>query len=224
MMPALFGYLSGEVASSAADKASMRKRFWKNAVFFVLGFTLIMITLGIVASFVGEAVKPVVRWVQIFSGMALLLLGFHQMKILRLKFLPDTARLEAAASSTLGSIRPGYLRSFIAGMVIAPGWGQIFLGSVLLVVAVNGNLMLNIAQMLAYSLGFSLMFFITFLFSEPLRLLFNRMGDKVKRMEQIGGALIVGIAVLMIVGKLNWITDLATWKGGALVKSFLGIN
>ena len=223
MLPALLGYLSGEVAGSAADGESTRKRFWKNAVLFFLGFTVMMITLGVVASFVGEAVKPVVRWVQVVAGIVLLFLGLYQMKVLRLKFLPNLGKMEAAATKQLGLIKPGYLRSFVAGMVIAPGWGQIFLGSVLLVVAVNGNLLFNMTAMLAYSLGFGLMFFITFLFSEPLRLLFRKMGDRMRRIEQVGGALIVGISVLMISGKLNWITDLANWKGGVLVRNFLGM-
>jgi cytochrome c-type biogenesis protein len=223
MFPALFGYLSGEVASSAADGVMMQKKFWKNAVFFFLGFTVMMVSLGIIASFVGDAVKPVLRWVQVFAGIVLLFLGLHQMKILRLNFLPNLARMEAAATRPLGSIKAGYLRSFVACMVIAPGWGQIFLGSVLLVVAVNGNLMLNMAHMLAYSLGFGLMFFVTFLFAGPLRSLFKRMGDRVKRIEQLGGAMIIAIGALMIIGRLNWITDLAAWKGGHLIRSLLGI-
>ncbi|HJV45874.1 MAG TPA: cytochrome c biogenesis protein CcdA, partial [Bacillota bacterium] len=131
MIPALFGYLSGEVAGSANDRASLRKKFWKNAVFFVLGFIVMMVTLGIIASLIGQAVKPVVRWVQVFAGIVLFFMGLHQMGIMRLKFLPNLARMQTAATSTLGSIKPGYARSFVAGMVIAPGWGQIFLGSVL---------------------------------------------------------------------------------------------
>jgi cytochrome c-type biogenesis protein len=220
MFPALFGYLSGEVVGSAAN-GSFQKKFWKNAVFFFLGFTVMMVTLGIIASFVGDAVKPILRWVQVFAGIVLLFLGLHQMNILRLKFLPDMGRMEIAATRTLGSIEAGYLRSFVAGIVIAPGWGQIFLGSVLLVVAVNGNFMFNVAHMLAYSLGFGLMFFITFLFAGPLRLLFKRLGDRVKRIEQLGGAMLIAIAALMIIGRLNWITDLANWKGGLLIHSFL---
>lgn len=203
MLPALLGYLSGEVAGTAAEGKEVRKKYWKNALFFALGFTVTMTILGIIASFIGEAVKPIVSWVQVVAGIFMLLLGLHQMKIIRLRFLPDMAKMEAAATSQVGTIKPGYLRSFVAGMIIAPGWGQIFLGSVLLVVAVNGNLLMNIAQMLAYSLGFSFMFFVTFLFAEPLRGLFRRMRDKVKRIEQAGGALIMGVAILMITGKLS---------------------
>ena len=43
MFPALFGFLSGEVAGSATDHRSIRKKFWKNAVFFVLGFSITMV-------------------------------------------------------------------------------------------------------------------------------------------------------------------------------------
>ena len=223
MIPALFGYLSGEVAGSAADNRSIQKRFWKNAVLFVLGFSVTMVILGIIASFVGEAVSSVVGPVKVVAGIILLFLGLHQMRLFSLKFLPKLTKLEIAAANQVGSVKPGYLRSFVAGMVIAPGWGQIFLGSVLLVVAVNGNLVVNILQMIAYSLGFSLMFFITFIFAAPLRRLYQRLGDKATRVQQFGGAMLVFVALLMISGKLNWITDLANWKGGLLVRNFIDL-
>jgi len=224
MIPALFGYLSGEAAGSGADGKTIRQRFWKNALFFILGFIVTMMTLGMIASFIGQAVKPIVHWVQVFAGIILLFLGLRQINIIKFNFLPNTAKLEAAASSSIGTIKPGYFRSFVAGMVIAPGWGTIFLGSVLLVISVNGNFMLNMVQMLAYSVGYSLMLALTFLLFEPMRLLFKRLGDKVRRIEQVGGAMVMAIGVLMITGKLNWLSDLATWKGGALIKGFLGIN
>lgn len=223
MFPALFGFLSGEVAGSATDHRSIRKKFWKNAVFFVLGFSITMVVLGIIASFIGEAVSSVVGTVKVISGIILLFLGLHQMRLFHLKFLPKFTKLETVAANQVGAVKPGYLRSFVAGLVIAPGWGQIFLGSVLLVVAVNGNLVLNILQMIAYSLGFSLMFFITFIFGEPLRRLYQKLGDKAKRIEQFGGAMLVFVALLMISGKLNWITDLANWKGGLLVRNFIDL-
>lgn len=224
MLPALFGYLSGEAAGSAANGKTISKRFWKNAIFFILGFTIMMMILGAIASLIGQAVKPIVHWVQFVAGVILLFLGLRQMNILSLNLFPSWAKLEVAASSSVGTFKPGYVRSFIAGMVIAPGWGAIFIGSILLVISVNGNFMLNMAQVFAYSVGYSLMLALTFLFFEPMRLLVKRMGDKARRVQQAGGALIMAIGILMVTGKLNWLSGLATWKGGALIKGFLGIN
>ncbi|RKD25038.1 hypothetical protein BEP19_04215 [Ammoniphilus oxalaticus] len=224
MMPALFGYLSGEAASSVADGKTLRQRFWKNALFFILGFIVVMMTLGAIASFIGESVRSIVQWVQVVAGFILILLGFYQMKILRFKLPNQLVKLETAATGSVGSVKPGYVRSFVAGMVIAPGWGPIFLGTVLLVITVNGNFLSNLALMFAYCLGFALMFLLSFLFFEPLRLLTQKLGDKMRRVEQAGGALMMSIGVLMVVGKLNWITDLGKWKISVAIKGLLGMN
>ncbi|MFS0646282.1 cytochrome c biogenesis CcdA family protein [Siminovitchia sp. 179-K 8D1 HS] len=220
MLPAILGFLSGEVAGSATDHKGIRKKLLLNAVYFILGFTFTMVILGIIASWIGEAVASVLDIVKVLAGVVLIVLGLLQMKILQLN-ISNKANVEIAATK---SIKPGFLRSFVTGMVIAPGWGNIFLGSVLLFITVNGSLIGNILHMLAYSLGFGIMFLIAFLFAEPLRLLFSRMGNHFNRIQQFGGTLIVIVGLLMVTNKLGMITGLATWSGGQMIRQFLGME
>ena len=58
-----------------------------NAVGFVLGFTIIFLILSIFASQLGTLVSTSIRYIKIFFGIVIIILGLNYMEIFKIKLL-----------------------------------------------------------------------------------------------------------------------------------------
>ena len=61
-----------------------------NAVGFVLGFTIIFLILSIFASQLGTLVSTSIRYIKIFFGIVIIILGLNYMEIFKIKLLNKT--------------------------------------------------------------------------------------------------------------------------------------
>jgi cytochrome c-type biogenesis protein len=109
-------------------------------------------------------------------------------------------------------------------MLIAPGWGTTFLGSILLIAAVTGTVWENILRLTVYALGFGIIFMALFLLSEPAMRFFKQKAHIVSRVEKVAGVVVVVIGLLMVSDQLALISGLATWSGKAIIHGFLGVK
>ena len=76
MLPIYISYFIGE-----------KENNYKNALGFVLGFTIVFIILSIFASTLGIIISKYVKYIKIIFGIIIIVLGLNYMEWLKLKFL-----------------------------------------------------------------------------------------------------------------------------------------
>ena len=119
----------------------------------------------------------------------LVLIGLHLIGLLKLPFLYRQKRFEFRPE------RPGYLSSFIIGVIFAIGWTPcigLILGPILLLAANTETLRQGVMLLLVYSLGLGIPFLL-------LGIGLDRLSRLLKWLKPHTGKIEVGTGVIMIV-------------------------
>ncbi len=158
LVPAYISYLSGQsISSLKAIKDSGRKfETFTHGLAFVLGFSLIFISLGVAASAIGGLLYSIREYLAKIGGIVVILFGLHLTGIFRIPFL----EYDVHGSSPLKKSR-NYLSSFLMGIFFSAGWspcvGPVL--SAILTLAINGGSITEGVKLLAsYSFGLAIPF------------------------------------------------------------------
>ena len=120
LVPAYIGYLSGRSLAAGGQVAAALPRRWDtftHGVAFVLGFSVVFITLGLAASALGQLLydlRPVLSKV---GGAVVILFGLHMAHILRIPFLDYDIRPQTRMDEGRS-----YLSSALLGIFFSAGW------------------------------------------------------------------------------------------------------
>src|SRR4030042_2191267 len=87
LVPAYIGYLGGRSAASARDGKSHPWVTFSHGVAFVLGFSLVFISLGVATSFLGGLLYEARTWLARIGGVVVIIFGLHMIGLMRLRFL-----------------------------------------------------------------------------------------------------------------------------------------
>ena len=209
MIPAFLAYISGTTLSDLnQNKGSKtvtinRTNIILNSVFFVLGFSVVFSTLGVVinsilASTVGEVIGVLnqVGGIIIVSFGIFLILSTKISKLnVEKKFLPKRAK----ASFPL---------SFVFGLAFAAGWtpcvGPI-LGTILTLAATTPSVAFNL--LLVYSLGLGIPFILMGVFYSRASKIIKIMSRHLKFYNIILGSFIILLGVLVFTNQLAYIAN-----------------
>lgn len=168
-----------------------------STVFFILGFGA-----GAIGSFFYAA------WFRYMMGIIIILLGLHQMEILHFQFLQyqKTVNLKRNAQ------RNDFWTAFLLGITFSFGWTPCIgpvLSSVLGIAAsgssgaIQGSLLT-----LIYTAGMALPFLILALASSLVMRYFSKIKPYMGILKKIGGALIVLMGILLLLGQVNSLSGL----------------
>jgi cytochrome c biogenesis protein CcdA len=144
-------------AYSGTRQDTNRHAAFVSAIAFMIGTTLALIILGVVAGFVGQAAQALLgRYWKIFAGAIAVLLGLAALKLLPVKLPQFTRKAESrsAVHGMLGTVVVGLL---MGGGVAAsslpcnPGIFIVIGASVLM-----GQILWGMILMAAFGMGFSL--------------------------------------------------------------------
>lgn len=209
MIPAFLAYISGTTLSDLnQNKGSKtvtinRTNIILNSVFFVLGFSVVFSTLGVVinsilASTVGEVIGVLnqVGGIIIVSFGIFLILSTKISKLnVEKKFLPKRTK----ASFPL---------SFVFGLAFAVGWtpcvGPI-LGTILTLAATTPSVAFNL--LLVYSLGLGIPFILMGVFYSRASKIIKIMSRHLKFYNIILGSFIILLGVLVFTNQLAYIAN-----------------
>lgn len=193
LMPGFLSYMAGTSITDASKRARLRNAI--TSVFFVLGFALVFSATGVLISYFATSIEPYLRALQIVGGIVIIVFGLALLDVVPMPMLKREFKLR------LKRQHMRYPGAFLFGMVFAVGWTPCIgpvLGSILTLAAINPGWAL--AQMIAYSLGLGLPFFLTGLFLHEALGLVKR-SDKVFRwFNWIVGVLLIFLGVLLVTG------------------------
>lgn len=145
------------VAYSGTRQDATRRAALTSAVWFLIGTTLALVVLGLVAGLIGQTAQAVLgRYWKIFAGVVAVLLGLVTLKWLPLP-LPHRAAQDEASGARAGKMGAALGGLFLGGGVAAfslccnPGIFVVLGASVLL-----GRVVWGMALMAAFAVGFGL--------------------------------------------------------------------
>jgi cytochrome c-type biogenesis protein len=198
LVPSYLAYVGG----SGVAKRSLLIR---NALLFVLGFSLVFIALGASASALGSLLRANREVLTIGGGVLVILFGLVLLGVIRLPVLMRDTRLQARhdASTPLGAV--------LLGMAFAAGWTPCIgpvLGGILTLAGASGTLLEGVAMLAVYSAGLAVPFLLAALALEPFLRMSRRMRRWLPWVERAAGGLLVVAGVLMVTGTY---TRLNTW-------------
>ena len=210
MIPAFLAYISGTTLSEINQKqgsntvAINRTKIVLNSVFFVIGFSVVFSTLGVIinsvlsSSVAGEFVESLNQ----IGGIIIIGFGIFlllSMKINKLniekKFFPKKSKAS-------------YPMSFIFGLAFAAGWtpcvGPI-LGTILTLAATTPSVAFNL--LLAYSLGLGIPFILMGVFYSRANKMIRSMSKHLKYYNVILGGFIILLGILVFTNQLAYIAN-----------------
>ena len=209
MIPAFLAYISGATLSELNQKGGSqtitinRSKIILNTLFFVLGFSVVFSTLGVIinstltnsSSELIQGFNQVGGVIIIGFGVFLLLSSKINKLNIEKKFIPKRSK-------------SSYPLSFVFGLAFAAGWtpcvGPI-LGTILTLAATTPSVAFNL--LLAYSLGLGIPFVLMGVFFSRASKIIKAMSRHLKYYNLILGGFIILLGVLVFTNQLAYIAN-----------------
>lgn len=203
LVPAFISYLSGISINEIQKSKKARLIIFLNAVFFVLGFSLVFSLLGILLSGLLASIAYDTRlWLSRIGGVVIVFFGLYLLGILKIPFLEKEHKAKPR------KFHWSYLTSFIFGIAFAAGWtpcvGPV-LGSILTLAIITPGAAFNL--LFAYSLGLGMPFLLVGLFTSQASTFMKRSSTFMKPFRLLMGILLIAIGILVFTGYINLLAN-----------------
>lgn len=214
VLPLIPSYLTFVTGVGFEDLGNQRRASLVHGLLFVLGFTLIFVTLGASATVLGRLLLAYRVWITRLGGALIVLFGLYLLGVVRVSAFDRERRVHLASKPV------GYLGSVFVGIAFGAGWtpclGPI-LGAILTYTAAEADLSRGLPLLLAYSLGLAIPFLLAAVAVERFLETVTKLRPHLARVSQISGALLVIVGVLMMLDYFTVVgTYLQAWTPEAL--------
>jgi cytochrome c-type biogenesis protein len=203
LVPAYVGYLGGLAAGGDKSGASNRWTTFSHGLAFVLGFSVVFVTLGVIAAFAGGLLYDARNLLAKIGGIVVIVFGLHMLGVIRIPFLMYDTRIQQAPDPKLG-----YLSSALMGVFFSAGWSPC-LGPVLsaiLTVAISGrSIALGAALLSAYSVGLAIPFLVAALGIGWVTTILKKYNKVMRYVEIAMGVILIIVGVMLFTGIFNLI-------------------
>lgn len=207
-MPPYLGYIGGTTLDQLTGEEKIDRRVWMrvvvSAVFFVLGFTTIFVSLGAGASSIGQVLLSYRATLGTLAGVVIILFGLHFLGIFRIHLFYNEARYSTAARES------SFASAYIMGLAFAFGWTPCIgpvLATVLTLAASEQSLWAGVSLLLVYSLGLGIPFVLAAIAIRPFLGFMKRFKRHFATLEKIMGLLLVVTGLLFVFGAQNWFSQ-----------------
>ncbi len=205
LVPGYVSLISGVgVEQLKAQESQLLRKVMLNSVAFILGFSVVFITLGAVATEVSQMLSRYRSLLAQIAGVVIILFGLHLTGIFKIKALYTDARLHSVKG---GSTAWG---AFVIGFAFAFGWTPC-VGPVLTVIltfaAAQDSITKGIMLLALYSMGLAVPFLITALGVERFLKFYARFRTQMHAIEVASGALLVALGTLLVLGRFTIISN-----------------
>ncbi len=193
--PCLLPMLPIYISYFAGGQERNTKKTVKNALGFILGFTVVFVLMGALAGTFGRLLNQHKTIVNMITGLIVVFFGLNFLGVFKIELFKGTT---FAKTENLG-----FFSSLLFGVVFSIGWTPCvgaFLGSALMLAASQGQVMQGVMMLLLYSLGLGIPFFISAILIDKLRGAFAFIKRNYRIINIICGGLLILVGVLMATG------------------------
>ena len=206
IVPGYLSFISGvSIDELKGKKSNAINRVFFNSLFFVLGFSVVFISLGASATFISSFLNNYMHIIGKIAGALIIILGLHYIGLFRIKWLNYEKRFH------VGSKQLGMLGSFFIGFAFAFGWtpciGPI-LATILAMAAAEETVWRGILLLSFYSAGLALPFLLTALAFNAFLSISSRIKRHFRLVEIVGGVFLVIVGFLIFTDSLMYLSGL----------------
>jgi cytochrome c-type biogenesis protein len=204
VLPLVPGYVSLISGASVEELQSSERRMLRTVMLhsftFVLGFSVVFVALGAVATGVGQIVNEYHSILSKIAGIVVIIFGLHLTGLLKIKALYADKRLHDVKGSASA------VGSFAVGFAFAFGWtpciGPI-LATILVLAGAQETVWKGVVLLAVYSLGLAVPFLLTSLGVDRFLAFYGRFRRHLHTVEVCSGVLLIAIGVLIFLNNLR---------------------
>jgi cytochrome c-type biogenesis protein len=215
VLPLIPGYLSF-VSGVTLDEmrgtvktapSNVRRRAVIMSLAFVLGFSLVFISLGASATALGTLLMEHLSLLGKIAGVVIILFGLHMMGVLHIGWLYSEKRMQTSGKPA------GFFGAMLVGIAFAFGWtpciGPI-LAAILAVAATQESVGEGVKLLAVYSAGLGVPFIATSLAINKFFAASARIRKHYQMIEVVSGVLLVVVGVLIFTNRFTIIAQFLT--------------
>jgi len=197
LIPGYISYISGQTLDEIIED---KKLVLLKTIFFSVGFSIVFVSFGITASFIGKFLINYSNQLRIIAGLIIILFSLQLIGLINLKILNSEARFFTK------NYRNNSIFPVIVGMAFGFGWtpciGPI-LGSILALAAIEENIGKGILLLSFYSLGLAIPFIISGILIDKFLFFSKSFRKYISTITKIGGAILLLTGIAILTGQLQ---------------------
>ena len=196
LIPGYISYISGSSLNELIEKKTVNIF---PILLFAIGFSIVFISFGATASFLGSIILENSYGLRMVSGIIIIIFSLHILGIINLNFLNYEKKIYTEKKT-------GIFSSLLVGMAFGFGWtpciGPI-LGSILALASTEQSLNRGIFLLVFYSLGLAIPFIISGYLIQKFLVFSKNIKSKMNIIMKSGGILLLTTGILMITNQLQ---------------------
>jgi cytochrome c-type biogenesis protein len=211
LVPAYIGYLGGRSAASVRNGKPNHWVTLAHGMAFVLGFSLVFISLGVATSALGGLLYDARIWLARIGGIVVIIFGLHMTGIVRIPFLEYDLRAQSTPDR-----RRGLLASVLMGVFFSAGWSPCvgpILGAILTLSLSGGSILHGVTLLTSYSAGLAIPFLIASVQIGLVTTALRKYGKVMHYVEMTMGVILIMVGVLLFSGRFERIAQYGTFFG-----------
>jgi len=197
LIPGYISYISGE---SLGDIVEKQKKILLKTILFSLGFSLVFISFGATASFIGNLLLEYSNSLRIVAGLIIIIFSLQLIGILNLNFLNKEKRIYTKNYSN------NLFFPVVVGAAFGFGWTPCIgpvLGSILALAATESSIGKGILLLSFYSLGLAIPFVLSGYGISKFLEFSKNFKKNIRRISISGGIILLITGILIITNKLQ---------------------
>lgn len=184
--------------TAVGGAAAGRMQAFLPAIFFVLGFSVVFVSLGAGASSLGALMRQYMNVLSLVAGAAIIVMGLHFLGVFKIGLLYREARFTGGGA--------GFAGAFVMGLAFAFGWTPCIgpvLGVILALAGTRDTVGEGAALLGVYSAGLGVPFLLAALFVTPFMAFLARFRTHLGMVEKVMGVALVLTGILFITGGMQ---------------------
>lgn len=197
--PCLLPMLPIYISYFAGGNTKNTKKTLTGALGFVLGFTVVFVSLGALAGTLGGFLKQHQTMVNLISGLIVIIFGLNYLGLLKINIFNGNR-------CNFNTDNLNFFTCLLFGIIFSIGWTPCvgaFLGSALMLASQQGQVLTGMLMLLAYSLGLGIPFILSAILIQKLKSTFDFIKRNYKIINTVSGIFLIIVGIMMATGTLG---------------------
>jgi len=197
LIPGYISYISGQTLDEIIKD---NKSVLLKTIFFSIGFSIVFISFGITASFIGKLLISYSNQLRIIAGIIIILFSLQFIGLINLKILNSETRFFTK------NYNDNLIFPIIVGAAFGFGWTPCIgpvLGSILALAAIEENITKGILLLSSYSLGLAIPFIISGVLIDKFLFFSKSIRKYISTITKVGGAILLLTGIAILTGQLQ---------------------
>ena len=200
VLPLIPGYISYISGRALDEIIKDNKSVLLKTIFFSIGFSIVFISFGITASFIGKLLISYSNQLRIIAGIIIILFSLQFIGLINLKILNSETRFFTK------NYNDNLIFPIIVGAAFGFGWTPCIgpvLGSILALAAIEENISKGILLLSFYSLGLAIPFVISGILIDKFLFFSKSFRKYISTITKTGGAILLLTGIAILTGQLQ---------------------